>query len=270
LIELRAVSGDVHYSDVTRLLWTLPDSAIKPADPKENLMITRHRLSKPVTSFVCLCLTSTVLGVAGCSSGNSPAGAAPAAPGSSSAVSGTAAAAAADGPATASGASGLPDYSAICPKLPVADAQQLIRGQLSPAVADLRLGGCTFVLPGKQLADNNLTVAFETGADAASRYSGDVKGTMTIGGSTMSVGSPLTKPLTGVGDKAAWGSDAGYPTISALKGDVYCTVSTADDATQLTIIGGPSDPLPQGSTAQQAQYAQLEGKLCTDLFAVVQ
>jgi hypothetical protein len=153
VIELRAVSGNVHYSDVTRLLWTLPDSAIKPADPKENLMITRHRLSKPVTSFVCLCLTSTVLGVAGCSS---------------------------------------------------------------------------------------------------------------------VVGSPLTKPLTGVGDKAAWGSDVGYPTISALKGDVYCTVSTADDATQLTIIGGPGDPLPQGSAAQQAQYAQLEGRLCTDLFAVVQ
>jgi hypothetical protein len=47
-------------------------------------------------------------------------------------------------------------------------------------------------------------------------------------------------------------------------------LSTADDATQLTIIGGPGDPLPQGSTAQQSQYAQLEGKLCTDLFAVVQ
>jgi hypothetical protein len=67
-----------------------------------------------------------------------------------------------------------------------------------------------------------------------------------------------------------WGSDAGYPTVSALKGDVYCSVSTADDATQLTIIGGPGDPLPQGSKAQQAQYAQLEGKLCADLFAVVQ
>ena len=233
-------------------------------------MITRHRLSTPVTSLVCLCLTSAVLGAAGCGSGNTPAGAAPTAPGSSSAVSGTAAAAAADSQAAASGAAGIPVYNAICPKLPVADAQSLIRAQLSPAVADLRLGGCTFVLPGKQLADNNLTVAFETGTDAASRYSGDVKGTITIGGSTMSTGSPLTNPLTGVGDKAAWGSDAGYPTVSALKGGVYCTVSTADDAIQLTIIGGPGSPLPQGSTAQQAQYAQLEGKLCTDLFAVVQ
>jgi hypothetical protein len=265
----RRERGGGHYRDITQLLWTLADG-VKPADREEKLMTTQDRLSKPVTSFVYLCLTSAVLGVAGCSSGSTSAGAAPAAPGSSSAVSGTAAAAAAGGQAIANGAPGLPDYSAICPKLPVADAQQLIRGQLNPAVADLRLGGCTFVLLGKQLADNNLTVAFETGTDAASRYSGDVKGTITIGGSTVSTGSPLTTPLTGVGDKAAWGSDAGYPTISALKGDVYCTVSTADDATQLTIIGRPGDPLPQGSTAQQAQYAQREGKLCTDLFAVVQ
>ena len=37
----------------------------------------------------------------------------------------------------------------------------------------------------------------------------------------------------------------------------------------LTIIGGPNNPLPQGSDAQLAQYAALEGKLCTDLFSLV-
>ena len=60
-----------------------------------------------------------------------------------------------------------------------------------------------------------------------------------------------------------------YPTVSALKGSVYCTVSTADDATKLTIIGGPNTPIPQASQAQRLQYAQLEGKLCNDLFGIV-
>jgi hypothetical protein len=231
-------------------------------------MNSPRRLPAPVTGLLCLCLTSAALGAAGCSSGNAPAGAAAAAPGASSAAS----ASVVGGGQSAAGSpvAGLPDYSAICPKLPVADAQQLVRATLPAAVADLRLGGCTFVLPGKQLSDNNLTVEFQTGADASSLYSDGVKGEISIGGSTMAVGMALTNPLTGVGAKAMWGSDAGYPTVSALKGDVYCSVSTADDATQLTIIGGPGDPLPQGSTAQQAQYAQLEGKLCTDLFAVVQ
>jgi hypothetical protein len=154
----------------------------------------------------------------------------------------------------------------------VADAQQLIRPALGPAVADLRLGGCTFVLPGNALNDNNLTVAFETGTDAASPYSDDVHGTLTVGTQTMKTGTGISTPLPGVGDKAVWGSAAGYPMISALKGDVYCSVTTADDAAKLAIIGGPGNPLPQGTKAQQAQqaqYAKLEGKLCTDLFAVV-
>lgn len=229
-------------------------------------MNRRRRLPAPVAGLLCLCLclAGVAVGAAGCSSGNAPAAAA--APGASS----TASAAGGGQSAGGSPVAGLPDYSAICPKLPVADAQQLVRGTLPPAVADLRLGGCTFVLPGQKLADNNLTVAFQTGADASSLYSDGVKGIVSIGGSTMTVGMALTNPLTGVGAKAMWGSDAGYPTVSALKGDVYCSVSTGDDATKLTIIGGPGNPLPHGSQAQQAQYAQLEGKLCTDLFAVVQ
>lgn len=164
---------------------------------------------------------------------------------------------------------GVSNASAVCSKLPVADAQALIQPTLAAAVPDPRLGGCTFVLPGKALNDNNLTVAFETGSGAASRYQDDTNGTFSAGGQSVKVGDGVTTPLSGVGDKAAWGSTAGYPTISALKGSVYCTVSTADDATKLTIIGAANNPLPQGTQAQQAQYAQLEGKLCNDIFGLV-
>jgi hypothetical protein len=166
------------------------------------------------------------------------------------------------------GIPGLPT-DALCAKVPVADAQALIVPKLSAAVADGRLGGCTFVLPGNQLADNNLTVAFETGSGAAGRYKDDTTGTFSAGGQSVNVGGAVTTPLNGVGDKAVWGATSGYPTVSALKGSVYCTVSTADDANKLTIIGSPNNPLPQGSQAQQLQYAQLEGKLCTDIFGIV-
>jgi hypothetical protein len=88
------------------------------------------------------------------------------------------------------------------------------RPRLRLLVSDPSFGGCTFLLPGNQLDDSSLTVAFQVGSQAASS-------------------------------------------------------TTTSDATQLTIIGGPGSPLPQGTTKQQAQYAQLEGKLCTDVFAVV-
>lgn len=166
-------------------------------------------------------------------------------------------------------AAGATDPDAICPKLPVADAQALIHPTLSAAVADPRLGGCTFVLPGNQLNDNNLTVTFEDDAEASKRYDEDVNGTFSAGGATVSVGPGAHTPLSGVGDKAVWDSTAGYPGVSALKGNVYCSVSTADDATALTIIGAANNPLPQGTQDQQAQYAQLEGKLCVDLFSLV-
>jgi hypothetical protein len=169
-----------------------------------------------------------------------------------------------------SGASipGLPT-DALCGKLPVADAQALIVPKLSAAVGDGRLGGCTFVLPGNAVNDNNLTVGFETGSGAASRYQDDTTGTFSAGDQSVKAGDGVTTPLSGVGDKAVWGATVGYPTISSLKGSVYCTVSTADDATKLTIIGGANNPLPQGTQAQQLQYAQLEGKLCNDLFGLV-
>ena len=163
---------------------------------------------------------------------------------------------------------GLPT-DALCAKLPVADAQPLIVPTLKSAVVDNRLGGCTFLLPGNAIADSNLTVIFQTGADAAGRYKDDMTGTFSAGGQSVSTGGGVTTPLSGVGDKAVWGSNAGYPTISALKGSVYCSVSTADDATKLPIIGGAGSPLPQGTQAQQLQYAQLEGKLCSDLFGIV-
>ncbi len=163
---------------------------------------------------------------------------------------------------------GLPT-DALCAKLPVADAQALIVPKLSAAVADNRLGGCTFLLPGHQIADSNLTVGYETGSGAAGRYKNDTTGTFSAGGQSVSVGGAVTTPLSGVGDKAVWGASTNYPTVSALKGSVYCTVSTADDATKLTIIGGPNTPIPQASQAQQLQYAQLEGKLCNDLFGIV-
>jgi hypothetical protein len=124
------------------------------------------------------------------------------------------------------------------------------------------------VLPGKQINDNNLTVVYETGSGAAGRFKDDTNGTFSAGGQTVNVGDKVSTPLSGVGDKAAWGSTAGYPTISALKGSVYCSVSTADDGPSLTIIGAANNPLPQGTQAQQLQYAQLEGKLCNDLFGL--
>ena len=170
---------------------------------------------------------------------------------------------------TGSSGSGDTNASAICSKLPVADAQALITPTLSAAVPDPRLGGCTFVLPGNALNASNLSVVYETGSGAAGRYKDDMNGTFTTGGQSVKVGEGVTTPLSGVGDKAVWGANAGYPTVSAVKGSVYCSVSTADDATKLTIIGGANDPIPQASQAQQAQYAQLEGKLCNDLFGLV-
>lgn len=217
------------------------------------------RSAKVALAVLCV----AAFGVSGCSSTSSAANSTndTALPADSTGTDGTGAAAA---------ATGVPDLDTICPKLPVADAQRLIRTTLSTAVSDSRLGGCTFVLAGNAINDNNLTVALETGAGAADRYDGDVKGTFTAGGATVNTGDGVTTPLNGVGDKAVWGTTVGYPTVSALKGDVYCTVSTADDATQLTLIGAPGNPLPQGTPAEQKQYAGLEGALCNDLFALVQ
>jgi hypothetical protein len=206
---------------------------------------------------------AAVFGVAGCSSKTVDTSAADISGGSHSTapVATKAVAAGAGG--------GKSDLTTICPKLPVSDAQALISTKLAPAVVDDRLGGCTFVLPGNQLADSNLTVVIEQGGDAAERYTEDVNGTFVVGDTTTSAGPGITTPLSGIGDKAVWGSPAGYPEMSALKGDVYCSVSTADDATQLTIIGSANNPLPQGTQAQQTQYAELEGKLCADLFGLV-
>jgi hypothetical protein len=222
------------------------------------------------------CIAATLLGISGCSSSSSGTGTTATTPGQTASTtaktnssSSTGAGTGAQSGGTQSGGAGASDAAAICAKLPVADAQALIRATLGPAVNDPSFGGCTFLLPGNQLDDSNLTVAFQVGSQAASRYQQDVSGTFSVGGSTISTGTGVSTPLSGVGDKAVWGSDAGFPKVSALKGDVYCTVSTTSDATQLTIIGGPGDPLPQGTTAQQAQYAQLEGKLCTDLFGIV-
>jgi hypothetical protein len=203
------------------------------------------------------CVSVTALGLSGCG-------------GSSKASTNGAAKSTSGAAATTNGsAAGQSDMAAICKKLPVSDAQPLIRPPLSAAVVDDRLGGCTFLLPGNQVADSNLTVGFEVGGDAANRYQGDVTGTFSAGGSTVNTGIKDTNPLPGVGDKAVWGSTAGYPMMSALKGDVYCNVSTTDDATKLTIIGTTNSPLPDSTQAQQLQYAQLEGKLCTDLFSKV-
>jgi hypothetical protein len=163
---------------------------------------------------------------------------------------------------------GLPT-DALCAKLPVADAQALVVPKLSAAVADNRLGGCSFLLPGNQIADSNLTVEFQTGAQAESRYKDDTNGTFTAGGQSVNVGGAVTTPLSGIGDKAVWGATTGYPTVSALKGSVFCSISPADDATKLTIIGNTNSPIPQATQAQQLQYAQLEGKLCNDLFGIV-
>ena len=161
-------------------------------------------------------------------------------------------------------------YRRHLPQDPGLDAQPLIRPTPSAAVVDDRLGGCTFLLPGQQIADSNLTVAFEVGGDGPTRYMDDINGTFSAGGTTVNTGDKLTTPLPGVGDKAVWGATGGeYPTVSALKGNVYCSVSTTSDATKLAIIGDPNKPLPVGTQAQQLQYAQLEGKLCTDLFSQV-
>ncbi len=217
----------------------------------------------PRIAVMCTVMGSLALGVGACGSSSKKAG-------TSATTSSTAPSSAKSAGGTDAGSSvpGLPT-DALCAKLPVADAQALITSKLSAAVADTRLGGCTFVLPGNKINDNNLTVGFESGSGAAGRYKGDVDGTFSAGGQTVSAGSAETTPLSGIGDKAVWGSNAGYPTISALKGSVYCTVTTADDATQLTIIGSSNNPLPQGTQAQQLQYAQLEGKLCNDLYEVV-
>ena len=85
------------------------------------------------------------------------------------------------------GIPGLPT-DALCAKLPVSDAQALIVPKLSAAVADNRLGGCTFLLPGNQIADSNLTVGYETGSGAAGRYKDDTTGTFSAGGQSVNVG----------------------------------------------------------------------------------
>jgi hypothetical protein len=246
--------------------------------------MTTAARSTRLVAVACAGIGLTMLGITGCNSSSSKSASSTAASVQSAAAAGATSAAAgatstvaepapsSSGSTSAAAAAGTvpgqPDLTTICPKLPIADAQALITSKLPAAVPDGRLGGCTFVLPGNQLNDNNLTVIVDQGQDAAGRYTDDTKGVTTIGTATMSTGDALTTPLSGVGDKAVWGAAAGYPTVSALKGDVYCNISTADDATKLTIIGSPNNPLPQGTPAQQAQYAQLEGKLCSDLFAL--
>lgn len=205
-------------------------------------------------AVACACIAVAAIGLTGCGGSSKP---------SSTSTSGT-------GAKVNGSVAGQSDTAAICRKIPVSDAQPLIRPTLSAAVVDDGLGGCTFLLPGQQIADSNLTVAFEVGGDGPTRYTDDINGTFSAGGTTVNTGDKLTAPLPGVGDKAVWGATGGeYPTVSALKGNVYCSVSTTSDATKLSIIGDPNEPLPVGTQAQQLQYAQLEGKLCTDLFSQV-
>lgn len=238
-----------------------------------------HRL----LAIGCLCAAVALGGISGCSSNAGGASSPNPAPAASSNGGDTGASDPAGGadpagasnpagagvPAGAGAIPGQPDTNAICAKMPIADGQVLLRPKLTAAVPDPRLGGCSFGVPGNDIGGSNLNVGFEVGAEAASRYKDDVNGTFTVGGTTTKTGLAVTTPLSGVGDKAVWDATTGYPTVSALKGDVYCTVSTTDYATQLTIIGAADKPLPVGTKTQQEQYAKDEGKLCTDLFGLV-
>jgi hypothetical protein len=236
----------------------LPESRdLKELKMRIHSLPQTHRVA-----IICTLVGGLALGISGCGASSKKATS------SSTSSTGQSTAKSASNADGGSSIPGLPT-DALCSKLPVADAQALILPKLSAAVADNRLGGCTFVLPGEPINGSNLTVVFETGSGAAGRFKDDTNGTFSAGGQSVNVGDAVTTSLSGVGDKAAWGATAGYPMISALKGSVYCSVSTADDATKLTIVGGANNPLPQGTQAQQLQYAQLEGKLCNDLFGIV-
>lgn len=219
-----------------------------PASPRRGATIIER--NRRAVALLTLALTGVVaLGLSGCSAGSSSGQTKSAAQSSISTGGSTTAVANKTDGGTTEPAGSQSSADQVCAKLPVSDAQKLIVPTLSAAVPDQRLGGCTFVLPGNTLADNNLNVAFRVGSDAAGSYTDAVNGTFTIDGTSEPGATALKNSLTGVGDKAVWGSDAGYPRMAAVQGDVYCSVSTADDATKLAIIGSSNNPLPEATPA---------------------
>lgn len=227
--------------------------------------------SRRFVALGCAFLCFTGLGLAGCSSSGSTPGSTDGAnvhlPGAGGKNPG--AGGAGNGAGGGGGIPGQPDLKSICAKLPVADAQALVHPKLPAAVPTDELGGCTFILPGNASNDANVEVDLATGSFAAGRYKDSANGTFTISGKTVGGGGPKPNVLSGVGDKAVWNSVYGHVSVSALKGAVFCGVNIPDDGTKLTIIGKAGNPLPVGTPAQQKQYADLEAKLCTDLFAIV-
>jgi hypothetical protein len=71
--------------------------------------------------------------------------------------------------------------------------------------------------------------------------------------------APGAHAVSGVGDQAYWRStDADGPRLEAMKGKVRCEISPPH---------APQSALKSMAEADQNAYAQLMGKLCSDMFA---
>jgi hypothetical protein len=77
--------------------------------------------------------------------------------------------------------------------------------------------------------------------------------------------------ITGLGDVAQWSEPVPgrtAPDVNAHKGSLTCYVQSADPITTLTLPYTGSDPFFKVTDADSLAYANLEAKLCADIFGV--
>jgi hypothetical protein len=145
---------------------------------------------------------------------------------------------------------------ALCSGLPAADVAALFKDPVAPVKLGTGSVTCSFAPAGKS-DDAGATLLVVIDA---------TYGAVTYPNTARALGAS-PKPISGVGDKAAWASaQPGYgaPNVVALKGKTSCYLQPPSETAVLTL---PTSDGSQVSDAAAAAYAQKLAVLCADVFA---
>ncbi len=164
----------------------------------------------------------------------------------------------ADPGAGASATGGTGGGSARCSQLTKADVQPLLADPITTvnvtaAGTDGEGQSCVF---GTVNSDGAIDVVVLGGTDAASGYTADVQG----------LANPVQVP--GIGDKAARDKGDNTDSITSLKGDIYCSVSTggADGIPGVAALERAAGYTSDIGDAAYATIAAALGTLCNRIF----
>ena len=212
-----------------------------------------HRL----LSSASVGLLAVIVAIAGCGGGTGNATLRPPAPAVSDAggsSSGGQAASAA--PQASPGSAG--GTAVTCNQLTKADVQPLLVDPITTiTVTAAGIGGegqqCVF---GTANSSGAIDVLVLGGSDAAPAYASDVQG----------LGSPVDVP--GIGDKAVRDKDHGTDSITSMKGDLYCAVSTggADGMPGVAALEKAAGYTSNIGDPAYAAIADALGTLCNRIF----